>query len=110
MDYNTIDDQIWRDEPADDPRVEDGEIAECAGCNTTMHLHEADDRICPLCAWCGWSWVKAYLVRRDDVIRMGETNYVVTAEEPFGRRVAIYSGDVCWMKGALDRVLSRSER
>jgi hypothetical protein len=113
MDFNNVDDQTWRDEPAEDGRVEDGEVTECAGCNVTMHLVESDNKICPLCAWEGYAWKKAYLIRRGDTIRMGGVNHLVTADEPFGRRVCIYAGDttgdICWMKGALDMVLVREE-
>ena len=104
-DFNDVDDQTWRDEP----RVEDGEVTDCVGCSVTQHLHAEDKGICPSCAWEGWTWQKAYLVRRDDTVRFAGTDYLVTHEEEFGRRVLIQSADVMWMKNALDKVLVRSD-
>ena len=104
-DFNNVDDQTWRDEP----RVEDGEVTECSGCGITLHLVPEDEGFCPICSFEGWGWKKAYLVRRGDTIRIAGRDYIVTADEQFGRRFLITSEDVMWMKGALDKVLVRSD-
>lgn len=95
-------------EEAQDGRVEDGEVTECAVCGVTMHLYAEDNHICPGCAHGGWEWTKAMYVRAGQVISLGGVQIDVEAEEDFGLRKAIYASDMrCWMRRQTSPVLVR---
>lgn len=78
-------------EAPEDGRVEDGTYTECAVCGKGVYLYVEDKDVCRECATDGWTWEKAYTIRRGDVCLLGGEPREVLADESFGKGVVIHT-------------------